>query len=68
MCWSAEASLYSAIGAWCVCAFLYFRNKNHDRWASMYLLTFTFTQVVDFALWKEEGKIEVSVLHLSLCL
>jgi hypothetical protein len=57
MCWSAEASIIAALGAWCVCIFLYVRNVNFDRWASAYLFTFTLTQLVDFALWMEEGRV-----------
>jgi hypothetical protein len=56
MCWSTEVSALSAVGAWVVCMYLYRRNLNFDRWAAGYLFTFTLTQVVDIALWLEEGR------------
>lgn len=60
MCWSAEVSALSAVAAWGVCAYLYYRNLNFDRWASAYLFTFTLTQVVDVFLWLDEGKVGLS--------
>ena len=57
MCWSKEVSLLSAVFAWGVCIYLYRRNLNFDRWSAAYLLTFSFTQMVDVALWHEEGRV-----------
>lgn len=34
MCWSPEVSALAAVGAWAVCAYLYYRNDNFDRWSA----------------------------------
>lgn len=34
MCWSPEVSALAAVGAWLVCAYLYHRNDNFDRWSA----------------------------------
>lgn len=60
MCWNAEVSAASAVGAWLVCAYLWYRNHNNDRWSAVYLLTFTFTQVVDVVLWMDEDTFGLS--------
>jgi hypothetical protein len=60
MCWSPEVSALAAVGAWGVCAYLYYRNDNFDRWSAAYLFTFTLTQVVDVFLWLDEGKVGLS--------
>ena len=37
---------------WATCAYLWRRNRSpRDRWYACYLLTYTFTQLVDIALW-----------------
>lgn len=60
MCWSAEVSALSALGAWAVCGYLYYRNLNFDRWGAAYLFTFTLTQIVDVGLWLDEGSVGLS--------
>eukprot|EP00656_Telonema_subtile_P031977 TRINITY_DN35042_c0_g1_i1.p1 TRINITY_DN35042_c0_g1~~TRINITY_DN35042_c0_g1_i1.p1 ORF type:complete len:246 (-),score=35.94 TRINITY_DN35042_c0_g1_i1:26-763(-) len=52
MCWSTTVSAASALVGWGACAYLW--NRNHsprDQWYARYLLTFTFSQLVDIALW-----------------
>jgi hypothetical protein len=52
MCWNVEFSLGSALVAWVACAYMWRRDYSpRDRWYALYLLTYTFTQVVDVALW-----------------
>ena len=52
MCWTIEVSLGSAAVGWATCAYLWRRNRSpRDRWYACYLLTYTFTQLVDIALW-----------------
>mmetsp|Transcript_19928 Transcript_19928/g.28647 ORF Transcript_19928/g.28647 Transcript_19928/m.28647 type:complete len:231 (-) Transcript_19928:181-873(-) len=60
MCWSPEISLAAALGAWGVCIYLYRRNLNYDRWGAAYLFTFTLTQLIDFTLWIEDGRVGLS--------
>eukprot|EP00300_Choanocystis_sp_HF-7_P020467 c2059_g1_i1.p1 GENE.c2059_g1_i1~~c2059_g1_i1.p1 ORF type:complete len:256 (+),score=33.01 c2059_g1_i1:38-769(+) len=58
MCWSVEISVGSALVGWATCAFLYLRNRSpRDRWYARYLLTFTFTQLIDIALWTQHQRI-----------
>ena len=52
MCWNIHVSLGSAVFAWCTCVYLLARKKSpRDFWYASYLFTFTFTQVIDIALW-----------------
>jgi hypothetical protein len=52
MCWTIEVSLGSACVGWLTCAYLWQRHRSpRDRWYAKYLLTYTFTQLVDIALW-----------------
>mmetsp|Transcript_23802 Transcript_23802/g.34751 ORF Transcript_23802/g.34751 Transcript_23802/m.34751 type:complete len:260 (+) Transcript_23802:83-862(+) len=52
MCWSVEVSLASAVLGWVTCAYLWRRNHSkRDKWYATYLVTYTFTQLVDIALW-----------------
>jgi hypothetical protein len=51
MCWNVEFSLGSAVVAWIVCAYLWKRNYSpRDKFYARYLMTYTFTQVVDIVL------------------
>ena len=51
MCWTIEVSLGSACVGWLTCAYLWQRHRSpRDRWYAKYLLTYTFTQLVDIAL------------------
>jgi hypothetical protein len=51
MCWNLEVSVISALYGWLVCVFLRYRNGVRDKFYSNYLFTFTFTQLIDIALW-----------------
>ena len=51
MCWSVEVSAASAAIGWATCAFLCWRQRPRDLFYARYLVTFTFTQLVDIALW-----------------
>lgn len=54
MCWNIQFSLFSAVVGWATCGFLWMRNYSvRDRWYAKYLLTYTFTQMVDIALWSQ---------------
>lgn len=52
MCWNIEISLGSAAVGWATSCYLWRRQRSpRDRWYAKYLLTYTFTQLVDIALW-----------------
>jgi len=52
MCWNIEVSAASCLVGWAACALLVIRRRSpRDLYYARYLLTFTFTQVVDIALW-----------------
>ena len=52
MCWNVEFSLFSAVVGWIACAILLKRNHSpRDKWYATYLVTYTFTQLIDIALW-----------------
>lgn len=52
MCWNLQVSLLSACVGWITCIYLYRRQRSErDTYYARYLLTFTFTQVVDGFLW-----------------
>jgi hypothetical protein len=52
MCWNTQFSILSAVVGWATCLVLYRRNHSpRDRWYAAYLLTYTFTQIIDIALW-----------------
>ena len=52
MCWNTEVSLASAVFGWLTCLYLLQRNHSpRDKWYATYLVTYTFTQLVDIALW-----------------
>lgn len=54
MCWNIQFSLLSAVVGWVTCVFLCIRNySERDRWYAKYLVTYTFTQLVDIALWSQ---------------
>ena len=47
-----EFSLFSAVVGWIACAILLKRNHSpRDKWYATYLVTYTFTQLIDIALW-----------------
>merc|ERR1712242_185299 len=53
-CWNKEFSLFSALWGWMACAYLWYRCYSpRDKWYAIYLLTYTFTQLVDIYLWTE---------------
>jgi len=41
----------SAVWGWITCGILLWRNRPRDQFYARYLVTFTFTQLVDIALW-----------------
>jgi len=51
MCWNLEVSAVSALFGWATCAFLWWRGGPRDAFYARYLVTFTFTQLIDMALW-----------------
>ena len=52
MCWNITVSALSACVGWATIAYLLWRKKSQrDYWYARYLLTFTFTQLVDIVLW-----------------
>merc|ERR1711990_1032157 len=54
MCWSIQVSAASCIFGWAACLYLKFRQRSErDDYYARYLLTFTFTQVVDIVLWMQ---------------
>jgi len=57
MCWNLQVSLASACVGWVTCLYLLHRNRSErDRWYALYLVTFTFTQIVDAFLWSMNDK------------
>mmetsp|Transcript_10425 Transcript_10425/g.21034 ORF Transcript_10425/g.21034 Transcript_10425/m.21034 type:complete len:120 (-) Transcript_10425:248-607(-) len=51
MCWSIPISLASCVVGWTSCFILWQRGTKRSRWYANYLITYTFTQLVDIALW-----------------
>ena len=52
MCWNIQFSAFSAIVGQCVCLYLWRREHSpRDKWYATYLVTYTFTQLVDIVLW-----------------
>lgn len=58
MCWNVEVSAASALVGWVACAYLWWRSTvrkgdaaARDAWYARYLITYTFTQFIDIALW-----------------
>jgi len=52
MCWNVQVSFASAIVGWITCVYLKLRQRSpRDDFYARYLLTFTFTQLVDMYLW-----------------
>lgn len=59
MCWSIEVSFGSCLVGWAACLFLKWRQRSErDDYYARYLVTFTFTQLVDIALWKIHASTE----------
>lgn len=52
MCWSINVSLAGCVVGWATCVYLKIRQRSpRDDFYARYLVTFTFTQLVDIALW-----------------
>jgi len=51
MCWNLEVSIASACVGWFTCIYLLWRRRERDLYYARYLVTFTFTQLVDAFLW-----------------
>jgi len=51
MCWNIEVSFAGVAVGWATCVFLKIRQRPRDDYYARYLVTFTFTQLVDIALW-----------------
>ena len=57
MCWNIQISILSAVVGWATCLYLYYRQRSErDTFYARYLLTFTFTQLVDAFLWSLNDK------------
>jgi hypothetical protein len=60
MCWNLQVSMASACFGWATCLYLWKRQRSdRDSWYALYLLTFTFTQIVDAFLWKMNDTTEL---------
>ena len=56
MCWSVESSAISAVYGYAVAYYLCRRcYSRRDRWYSLFLATFTTTQVIDAFFWMLKG-------------
>ena len=52
MCWNLQVSAISACIGWITCIYIYNRQRSErDTFYARYLLTFTFTQIIDGFLW-----------------
>ncbi|GMI30832.1 hypothetical protein TeGR_g7227 [Tetraparma gracilis] len=51
MCWNVEFSLLSCFVGWAACGLLVYKGTARSKWYASYLVTYTFTQLVDIALW-----------------
>lgn len=60
MCWNIEVSIASCLFGWATCLYLLKRQRSErDSWYALYLLTFTFTQIIDAFLWHLNSKNEM---------
>lgn len=59
MCWNIQVSAASAVVGWVACALLLRRGGVRDKWYARYLFTYTFTQLIDIALWLQHEKTEL---------
>ena len=60
MCWNKEVSFLTGTFGIIVSFYLFKRNKRHDRWFSVVLLTVTLIQWAEFILWYD---LEINNTH-----
>jgi len=54
MCWNATSSLTSFIVGYIVCLILYIRNKNYDRFYSIFFLWILSVQLLEYLMWIDQ--------------
>ena len=65
MCYSAPVSIAAWILANTIALYLWFRNRNYDRWNALFIATFTLIQLVEAGLWANLCDVPMNVLLTS---
>jgi hypothetical protein len=51
MCYDLESSLYAWVLATFISLYLFYRNKNYDRWNAAFIVTFSTIQLLEAGIW-----------------
>lgn len=65
MCWNKEVSFLTGAFGTTVSLYLYKRNKGHDRWFSVVLLSISVMQWAEFILWYDIEKNKTHKTNLN---
>jgi hypothetical protein len=67
MCVSREVSLVALAVAWAACLWLWLRNRpHHDRWIAMVSGYIGLMQLLEFAMWSDQGCGQVNLIATQL--
>ena len=64
MCFSAESSIIAWMISVIIACYLWYRNRNHDRWNAGFIITFSLVQLWEAGIWS--GKNPSIMLQLIL--
>jgi hypothetical protein len=56
MCYDLESSLSAWVLATSISLFLFYRNKNYDRWNAAFIVTFSTIQLLEAGIWWTQSK------------
>ena len=56
MCYDTSSSLTAWFLAVGISIYLYYRNKNYDRWNAAFIIAFSSMQIVEAGIWATENK------------
>lgn len=54
MCWNSTSSLTSFIFGYTICIFLFIRNKNYDRFYSIFMMYVLLVQLFEYLMWEDQ--------------
>lgn len=67
MCYNTQSSLIAWVLANSIALFLFYRNRNYDRWNAGFIATFSMIQLLEGGIWATKNK-EINTLLTQLIL
>jgi len=68
MCFDTRSSLLAFYVSWNIALYLYFRNRNYDRWLSCFIVIFSTVQLLEAGIWQTMGEPNMLNELLTKCL